>query len=235
MNAGRTARERARAELTQEIKDEARRQLAGSGAGGLSLRAVARELGMVSSALYRYFPSRDDLLTALIIEAYDALGAAAEKAAADVPRTDVRGRWAAGCHAVRAWAVAQPHEYALIYGSPVPGYHAPKVTVAAAARVSLLLVGVLRDARSAGTLTVPEQVGPLTPVLARQAEGLAAEVAPELPPVVLVNAIIAWSQLFGMVSFELFGQFVGSVDPTDEFFATAVERMADLVGLPTRT
>src|ERR1700743_252717 len=90
-----TARERARAELTREIKEEARRQLASSGAGGLSLRAVARELGMVSSALYRYFPSRDDLLTALIIEAYDALGAAAEKAAADVPRTDVRGRWVA--------------------------------------------------------------------------------------------------------------------------------------------
>src|ERR1700729_111876 len=71
-----TARERARAELTREIKEEARRQLAASGAGGLSLRAVARELGMVSSALYRYYPSRDDLLTALIIDAYDALGAA---------------------------------------------------------------------------------------------------------------------------------------------------------------
>jgi AcrR family transcriptional regulator len=235
MNAGRTARERARAELTQEIKDEARRQLAGSGAGGLSLRAVARELGMVSSALYRYFPSRDDLLTALIIEAYDALGAAAEKAVADVPRADVRGRWVAGCHAVRAWAVAQPHEYALIYGSPVPGYQAPAATVAAASRVSLLLIGVLRDARAAGALTVPEQAGPLTPVLSQQVEGLAAEIAPELPPVVLVNAIIAWSQLFGMVSFELFGQFVGSVDPTDEFFASAVERMADLVGLPART
>ena len=72
MNAGRTARERARAELTQEIKDEARRQLASSGADALSLRAVARELGMVSSALYRYFPSRDDLLTALIMDAYHA-------------------------------------------------------------------------------------------------------------------------------------------------------------------
>src|ERR1700749_193782 len=75
-----TARERARAELTREIKEEARRQLAATGAGGLSLRAVAKELGMVSSALYRYYPRRDDLLTALIIDAYNALGAAAEQA-----------------------------------------------------------------------------------------------------------------------------------------------------------
>ena len=68
MNAGRTARERARAELTEEIKDSARRQLATEGAAGLSLRAISRELGMVSSALYRYFPSRDDLLTAQVAD-----------------------------------------------------------------------------------------------------------------------------------------------------------------------
>jgi hypothetical protein len=115
----------------------------------------------------------------------------------------------------------------------VPGYQAPEATVTAASRVVLLLTDVLRDAQVAGALTVPEQQGPLTPVLTRQVEGLTAEIAPELPPVVLVNALIAWSQLFGMISFELFGQFVGSVDPTDEFFAAAADRMADLVGLPT--
>src|SRR5215472_7081460 len=91
-SAGRTARERARAELTREIKQEARRQLAAHGAQGLSLRAVARELGMVSSALYRYFPSRDELLTALIIDAYDALGEAAEAASAGRPAADLPER-----------------------------------------------------------------------------------------------------------------------------------------------
>src|SRR6058998_959131 len=118
MSAARTARERARAELTREIKDEARRQLADVGADGLSLRAVARELGMVSSALYRYFPSRDDLLTALIIDAYDALGAAAESAAAaaEAATHDHPSKtWLAVCAAVREWARANPHEYALIY------------------------------------------------------------------------------------------------------------------------
>jgi AcrR family transcriptional regulator len=230
MNAGRTARERARAELTQEIKDEARRQLATSGATGLSLRAVARSLGMVSSALYRYFPSRDDLITALIIDAYDAIGEQAEKAEADVDKADVRGRWRAGCHAIRAWAREHPHEYSLIYGSPVPGYQAPRDTVAAAARIPLMVIGVLRDAQTAGVLAVPDC--PLTPLLATQINELSAAIAPELPPAALVNAIIAWSQLFGMLSFELFGQLVGSVDPSDEFYAASAERMADLVGLP---
>src|ERR1700727_2412123 len=107
-----TARERARAELTREIKEEARRQLAATGANGLSLRAVARELGMVSSALYRYYPSRDDLLTALIIDAYDALGAAAEGAIADTTGPAVL-QWLAACHAIRDWATSPPHEYAL--------------------------------------------------------------------------------------------------------------------------
>jgi AcrR family transcriptional regulator len=231
MNAGRTARERARAELTREIKDEARRQLAHAGGNGLSLRAVARELGMVSSALYRYFPSRDELLTALIIDAYGAVADAADTAEAGVDRADARGRWRAACHAIRAWARDHPHEYALIYGSPVPGYQAPQDTVPVAARIPLLLVGLLRDVHAAGRLTVVTEPRPYTPVLARQLAELAAAIAPELPHVVLVNALLAWTQLFGLISFELFGQLVGSVDPSDEFFAAATERMADLVGL----
>src|ERR1700744_10503 len=106
-----TARERARAELAREIKEEARRQLAATGADGLSLRAVARQLGMVSSALYRYYPSRDDLLTALIIDAYDALGKAAEAAVAADPGRSSPARWRAACRAIRAWALDHPHEY----------------------------------------------------------------------------------------------------------------------------
>ena len=150
VKASPTARERARAELTREIKEEARRQLAETGAHGLSLRAVARELGMVSSALYRYFPSRDDLLTALIIDAYDALGEVAETAIAASARPRVR--WLAACHAIRGWALAHPHEYALIYGSPVPGYRAPQATVGPASRVPLAFMGVLRDAVAGGDM-----------------------------------------------------------------------------------
>ena len=233
MNAGRTARDRARAELTAEIKDEARRQLIVSGADGLSLRAVARALGMVSSAIYRYYPSKDELLTALIIDAYRSLGAAAIAADRRLPERDLRGRWQAVCHAVRDWARANRHEYALVYGSPVPGYRAPEATVAEAQKVPLVMVRVLRAAWAEGTLRPARDSGVLSDGLAEQCRVLAEAIAPELPPEVLARAIVAWTQLFGMVSFELFGQLVGSVDPSDEFFAYAVDVLADLVGMPS--
>ncbi|GAA3437307.1 TetR/AcrR family transcriptional regulator [Kutzneria kofuensis] len=233
MNAGKTARDRARAELTAEIKDEARRQLAVSGADGLSLRAVARELGMVSSAIYRYYPSKDDLLTALIVDAYRALGAAATAADQRLPDRDLRGRWQAVCHAVRDWARANRHEYALIYGSPVPGYKAPEMTIAEAQKVPLIMVRVLRAAWAEGTLRPTRDSAVLSEGLAEQCRAVAEAVAPELPPEVLARAIMAWTQLFGMISFELFGQLVGSVDPSDEFFAYAIDVLADLMGMPS--
>ncbi|MEV4319880.1 TetR/AcrR family transcriptional regulator [Actinocrispum sp. NPDC049592] len=227
MGATRTARELARMELTQAIKDEARRQLAVDGPQKLSLRSISRALEMVSSSLFRYFPSRDDLLTALIIDAYNAMGQAAEDAAQGAPRE----AWIAACHAVRAWAKQNPHEYALIYGSPIPGYKAPRETVAAAARVPLLLIGLLSKAWQGMRVEYGEPSPPLTPGLAQQWADVGREVAPELPVEVLNRGGIVWSQLFGMLSFELFGQFVGSVDPADEFFAHAVGQMADFVGL----
>jgi AcrR family transcriptional regulator len=145
-SAPRTARERARAEITAEILDAARGYLATDGAPALSLRAIARDLGMASSALYRYFSSRDQLLTRLIIDAYDSLGAAAEAAEAAVDRHDLAGRFAATCVAVRDWALAHPNEYALIYGSPVPGYVAPADTVRPASRVTTLLLRIIVEA-----------------------------------------------------------------------------------------
>ena len=235
MNAGRTARERVRAELIREITEIARRQLATEGAAGLSLRAVAREMGMVSSAIYRYFPSRDDLLTALIIDAYNSLGEAAEAAAEANGAAGPRSGWRAVCHAVRDWARANPHEYALIYGSPVPGYQAPRDTVAPAARVPLVLGQLVRDscaaqaASAAGTAAAPPPAPPAEPplpaILAAQAAIVAGAIAPGVPEPLIVRVLIAWTQLFGMISFELFGQFVGSADPADDFFDYAIEQM----------
>ncbi|MEU2064536.1 TetR/AcrR family transcriptional regulator [Streptomyces sp. NPDC013455] len=227
MSTAQGARARARQEVTAAIKEAARRQLAAEGAAKLSLRAVARELGMVSSAVYRYFPSRDDLLTALITDAYDSLGAAAEKArdaAGDAPPTD---RWAAVAEAVRGWALAHPHEYALIYGSPVPGYSAPETTVPAAARVGLVFIGILRDAHQDRGLAEPSLPAELRP----EAERMAADLAPELPPQVVAALIAAWAQLFGLVSFELFGQFTNVVEDRAAFFRHAAARLAEGVGL----
>lgn len=233
MNASRTARERARAELVAEIKQSARVQLSNVGPSELSLRAVARDLGMVSSALYRYFPNRDALLTALITDAYDALGEATEHAVASHQRP--WRQWHAGCHAVRTWARAHPSEYALIYGSPVPGYEAPHDTVPPASRVAIALLQPVRtgyatngppSTGTSGSTHVPELSGELT----RQLRRLAELTAPELPEALLARTLIAWTQLFGMISFELFGHLVGSVDPGGEFFDYAVRQLTEFVG-----
>ncbi|MBA3338271.1 MAG: TetR/AcrR family transcriptional regulator, partial [Geodermatophilaceae bacterium] len=182
MTAVRTARQRARTELTGEITRSARAQLAEHGAAGLSLRAVARELGMVSSALYRYFPSRDELLTALILEAYGSLADAGAAAQARVSRTDYRRRWLVTCRAVRRWAIAHPHEYALIYGSPVPGYMAPQETIEPAARVMLLFVDVVRDAALNGALRDDDaQRATLAPRLEAQLRKVTEEFAAGVP------------------------------------------------------
>ncbi|MET7719909.1 TetR/AcrR family transcriptional regulator [Streptomyces mirabilis] len=227
MSTARGARARARIEVTAAIKEEARRQLAAEGAAKLSLRAVARELGMVSSALYRYFPSRDDLLTALIIDAYDSLGESAEAAHAQVGGAGPRERWIAVCMAARRWALAQPHEYALIYGSPVPGYTAPDTTIPAASRVGLLLVGIVRDAyRGKGVARTP-----LPPDLKAEAQRMAADLAPDLPPEAVAALVAAWAQLYGLIGFELFGQFNRLVEDREPFFRHAVDQLAHGAGL----
>jgi AcrR family transcriptional regulator len=227
-SAPRTARERARAEITREILDAARGYLATDGAPALSLRAIARDLGMASSALYRYFASRDELLTRLIIDAYDSLGAAAEAREAAVGRNDLAGRFTATCEAVRAWALAHPNEYALIYGSPVPGYVAPAVTIQPASRVTTLLLRIIVDAAAAGR--VPEadiqnaEAQPVAVVLAPIRSYLPSGV----PAPLVQRALMVWTNLFGVVSFELFGQLhnVVAEEPGDRdaFFTECIRR-----------
>jgi AcrR family transcriptional regulator len=212
--------------MTEEIKTVARRHLASEGAN-LSLRAVARDLGMASSAVYRYFASRDELLTALIIDAYDSVGAAAERAAEGV--AGHADRLVAVGLAVRDWALAEPYQWALIYGSPVPGYQAPQDTIGPATRVILLIVSIVREAFQAGAVTV----GP--PISGRYAEELSAVAARfgEEVPAQLVGATIgAFVHLCGAVSSELFGQLDNSVDEDRRgFFEFQMRGAAQLIGL----
>jgi AcrR family transcriptional regulator len=214
--------------MTDEIKTIARRHLASDGAN-LSLRAVARDLGVVSSAIYRYFASRDELLTALILDAYNALGAEVEAADGSVVgREELSARWMAVCHAVRDWALASPHEYALIYGSPVPGYRAPEDTVAAATRGVRVLGGILQDAATHGRFSAEPPVdGPMAGNFAE----LAATLCPDAPPAALARGMGAWVQLFGTVSFELFGQLENAVTDKRAFFEHQMRAQATYVGL----
>jgi AcrR family transcriptional regulator len=227
-------RARVRAELMQEIKNEARRQLAEDGASLLSLRAIARQLDMVSSGIYRYYKSRDQLLTALIVDAYEALAEAVETADGRCKRSDFVGRWSACCLAVREWALAHPHEYALIYGSPVPGYHAPEETNPPATRVPLTLVAVIHDAAVAGKLRkpfVPELLPRLSKNAAAEAARLQAIGLQDVPEDAIVRSLAAWTQLFGAVNFEVFGRFTDLVEDVDALFEQSVREMGAFVGI----
>lgn len=236
------ARARARAEITAEITATARRHLASHGAAGLSLRAVARDLGMVSSAVYRYVASRDELLTTLIIEAYDALGETAEQAAAATVDEPPLDRFVAVACAVRQWAVEHRHEYALVYGSPVPGYAAPGDTIEPAARVTLALVGVVVDAHRAGVLHPPPgSPVELSPAVLDDLAAIRSAVTPhpsgadpagtDLADEVVVRLVAAWTQMFGLVSFELFGQTRNVINDHEGLFRATVTTMAAQLGL----
>jgi len=227
-------RVRVRAALIEEIKNEARRQIDQVGAQALSLRSVARRLDMVSSAIYRYFPSRDQLLTALIIDAYNAMGVAVEEADAACQGNDFAARWTIDCRAVREWALEHPQEYGLLYGSPVPGYRAPEDTVAPGSRVILVFARLIQDAARAGKLA---DVSFATSDASRDQAIIATvrsdeELLSDVPDAVVVRALVAWTQLFGAVSFELYGHLVGVVDDVDVFFASAVAQMGNFIGLP---
>ncbi|MFC5064766.1 WHG domain-containing protein [Actinomycetospora atypica] len=210
-----TARDRARVETTAAILAAARAQLAEVGAAALSLRAVAREVGMVSSAVYRYFPSRDDLLTALIIEAYDAVGEAAERARRGGTPLE---QWVSVWRAVRRWALEHPAQYALIYGSPVPGYAAPQDTLPAAGRVAVVLTDI---AIEAAHVVDP---GPVV-------DAVVSELLPGLDPRLGPAAVTSWTLLFGTVGFELFGQYENVVVDREAYFDHVATTAAGWVGL----
>ncbi|MEU2124884.1 TetR/AcrR family transcriptional regulator [Nocardia niwae] len=222
-------RARVRAEMIEEIKAAARERLAVDGAN-LSLRGVARDMGIAASALYRYFPSRDDLLTALILEAYQALAADAEAADARPPATDLRGRWMAVCSSVRDWALSHPAEYGLLYGSPVPGYAAPEDTVAPAAAVVLRLAAIAQA--GVKDLEPLPLSAPLPAPVQADLRRLIEQQSSDLPEDVLDRVFVGWTQLFGLINFEVFGRLHGLVDARADYFGHHMNVMADLVGLP---
>ncbi|GAA4747092.1 TetR/AcrR family transcriptional regulator [Gordonia alkaliphila] len=187
-------RETRRRAVDQQILDLGRIQLAQVGAAALSVRAIARDLGMASSAVYRYVASRDELLTRLVVASYDDLAdhVAAASAAAAPPQ-----RLATTLAAFREWAVGHPAEFALLYGSPVPGYQAPAAeTTAPGTRVIALLLSLLPP--------TSDGAADLDPTLAAELQAIAAEFAPHLDAAGVLAALDLWTWLLGTVSQEIF-------------------------------
>ncbi|MFC9980774.1 TetR/AcrR family transcriptional regulator [Gordonia sp. NPDC127522] len=203
-----TGRSRAenRAMMTDEIRRLGREHLTTYGAAGLSLRAIARDMGVVSSAVYRYVPSRDELLTMLLVEAYTDVADAVDAAADSVATSRRRDRLAAAAGAARTWALAEPSRWALIYGSPVPGYSAPgERTVGPGTRIPVRLLRECSAAHSEGVLRA-DLPSPTTDVAADM-DAIRDEFDLDTPAAVLAAATTLWAVLVGAISLETFGQY----------------------------
>jgi AcrR family transcriptional regulator len=155
--SSRSRRDKQQSNLQEAIKETTWKQIAKFGAPALSLRAIARDLGITAPAIYNYFPNRDALVTALIIDAYTSFGDSQLAARETIPEDDMKGRLMAIGMAYRQWALTHPQRYLLIFGTPIPGYNAPMEQVLpAAARSMSALVGVVDALRAAGKLNAPE-------------------------------------------------------------------------------
>jgi AcrR family transcriptional regulator len=229
-----TLRERRRADLTAEIKEVARRHLATEGLAALSLRAIAREVGMAVSALYRYFASRDDLVTALLVDAYEAHAAAVEEAVGDNGEDPV-ARLRAGLLAFRRWAVGHPVEYGLMYGNPLPGYVAPpERLLEPGTRAAFRLYGLAAQAEQTGGLDdrlAAARVEALPATYVQQVDAWRQRRAPGIGLGAMVAMMDVWTTTQGLLSLEVFGQLRPVVPDAEAYYAAEVERALAAAGL----
>jgi AcrR family transcriptional regulator len=205
-------RERYRAQVRDEVKQAALAQLAQGGPAAVSISAIGKQLGVSGPALYRYFASRDELLTELVIDAYGDLAAALAQGAGTSMNQDPRTRLAVIARAYRAWALAQPHRYRLLFGPPLPGYdaHAERIVAAAWASMKVLLDVIGEAGDGTGDDGLPQPL----------ASQLAAWVRPysAAPPGAALRAVLAWSRLHGIVSLEIAGNFASMGLDAEQLF-----------------
>jgi AcrR family transcriptional regulator len=209
-----------------------RRHLAVSGAASLSLRAVARDLGVVSSAVYRYVASRDELLTLLVVDGYDELGDAVD-AALGASGAGARDRFRALATAIRDYALREPAMYALLFGTPIPGYMAPaERTTGPGTRVIRRLASLCADAYALGDLTTPA-VTPVPATLAAEFDAIGREFDVPAPDELVARTLLVWASLFGAVTWELFGHYGrDTFTQPATLFEHHIEVLAQTLGFP---
>ncbi len=226
----RSRRERLRAQTTDEIRDMAREHLVKRGPQGISLRAVARDVGLSAPALYRYFPSLDDLITDLIVACIDELTRHLETARDAADAADVPARLATVSRAFRTWAVRHPAEFALVFGSPVPGYAAPAddPTEAAGRRFGSVFAGLFAElwARQPFPIQTPDELGPR---LLRSMSGHNAIVNQALPPGAVAVFLQCYTRLYGIITMEVFGHLSWALDDVEPLFERELDGLCQLV------
>jgi AcrR family transcriptional regulator len=201
-----TRRARQRQATVAEIKALARRQLAERGTGAVNLRAIAREMGTASSALYRYFASHDELISALCADAYTAVADAMAAARDAVPAGEHARRWRAVCDAYRRWSLDNPADFALIFGTPVPGYRAPgPATGPAASRFAAVPLEVFAAAVAAGAADPASTQMPLGLPAAALLQDLLGRGRISGASHLAAIALTAWTSILGYLVAEIFG------------------------------
>lgn len=227
---------RAQRATCEEIKEVAREQMAEQGAAGISLRAIAGRMRLTAPALYRYYKNRDELITALIVDAFDALGETTGAAFEGHAGDDYAGRFAAAMLAYRDWALAHRADFVLIYGTPIPGYEAPAEITAPAARRSLApVVALLGEAYRAGRLSAPPEYADTPPVVREHlTEWSRQSFDYDMPPAVMHTGFTAWTRLQGLIMLELFGHIHPVVGDPGALYRAEIRAILQRMGmLPT--
>ncbi len=212
-------RERVREQTREEIKAHARQQMAEQGTAAVSLGAIARAMGMTTPGLYRYYPDRDALITALIVDGFDDLAATLHAADAAIPATQYADRLLAAVMAYRVWALQKPLDFQLVFGNPIPGYTAPLAVTAPAVRDAFtVLLGVMHQAYAAGALTPSPAHRAMVETWALPAVDPATAYPFPLVPVVVYLAAVGWTRMHGIVTLELFHHIQPLVGAMDLFY-----------------
>jgi AcrR family transcriptional regulator len=223
-----TRRERIRTDTIAEIKAAALDQIAELGGPALSIRGVARAIGMSPAGLYRYYPGRDALLTDLIADAYNDLAGTVEGAIASSTSREFKTRFVTAVLAYRRWGLDNPNRFLLIFGTPIPGYVAPEggPTVEANRRMGQAFFGLAAEAWSRGRLEEPTTGRRPTPG-EKELAGEIGQMAPGFPPRLISSLLGAWAEWHGLVTLEITRQLDWLYPDTEVFVRERVGRLAD--------
>jgi AcrR family transcriptional regulator len=214
--------------LHEVIKNTAWKEITDKGASSLSLRAIARNLEITAPAIYNYFPRRDDLVTALIVDAFTSLGESQKRSMESIPASKLEARLAALGLAYRDWAIKYPQRYQLIFGTPIPAYEAPlDITLPAASWALVPLVETLQSLHETGKLKT-ERLAKLTPALKSMLnawQGFISKSGSQVHLEVLYLALVVWSRVHGLVTLEIGHQNPSFITDPGEVFRREIENI----------
>jgi AcrR family transcriptional regulator len=222
--------------MPSQIKTAARQQMALHGTAGISLRGIARELGITAPAIYNYFPRLDNLLTALIVDAFTDLAEAMEAAEDAAPSRRPADRIAVLCLAYRRWAVDHPLDFQLIYGNPIPGYEAPaEITIPLARRPFLRIFACFMEAHQAGELAIPAEYQAVPPAMVAHLAEWKRQSEIDMPDPLIGLLMSGWARIHGMVMLELFHHLQPLVGDAAVLYRYEIDALVQYLGMTTTT